>query len=236
MNPEGQLTIEGLRTGYSQVEVIHRLSLTVGPGEVVGLAGRNGAGKTTTLRAVSGLLSRWSGQVLLGVEILPAAPAVVARRGVAHVPEGRGLMPSLTVIENLRVAAFAARQELTPADLNRLVGVFPPLAALLPRVAGSLSGGQQQIVALSRGLAAKPRILMVDELSLGLAPRITGDLWEALRRLAAEGNLGVLVIDQNLRLLRKYSDRLYWLNEGISREIDLAASNTEKMLESIYFD
>jgi branched-chain amino acid transport system ATP-binding protein len=234
--PDTRLQVEDLRLGYGQIEVIHRLSLVVDPGEVVGLAGRNGAGKTTTLRGISGLLPRRGGRVTLGGTPLPAAPERIARLGVAHVPEGRALMPSLTVLDNLRVAAWAARRTLEKNDLDALIDIFPLLADLLPRTAGSLSGGQQQVVALSRGLAAKPAILMIDELSLGLAPRITGDLWRALTTLIAPKGIGLLIVDQNLRLLRTYCHRLYWLNDGLLRDIDLAAPDADQVLESIYFD
>jgi branched-chain amino acid transport system ATP-binding protein len=230
------LQVENLRLGYGQIEVVGRLSLAVAPGEIVGLAGRNGAGKTTTLRGISGILSRRGGKITLGGKPLPAAPEQVARLGIAHVPEGRALMPSLTVLENLQVAAFAARRSLEARDLDVLIEVFPPLADLLPRPAGTLSGGQQQIVAISRGLAAQPAILMVDELSLGLAPRIIGDLWRALTTAIVAKGIGVLVVDQNLRLLRRHCDRLYWLNDGVSSEVDLTAANADELLSTIYFD
>lgn len=230
------LAVEGLRVGYGPIEVIRDLSLTVAPGEIVGLAGRNGAGKTTALRAISGMLPRRAGRLRLAGRALPAAAERVARLGIAHVPEGRALMPSLSVLDNLRVAAFAARQTLDAADLARLTAIFPLLTGLLPRAAGSLSGGQQQVVALSRGLAAKASVLMIDELSLGLAPRITGELWKALVAQVATGKLGLLIVDQNLRALRSHCRRLYWLNDGTTREIDLTASDALQALESIYFD
>ena len=234
---DATLEVVGLQVSYGAVQVLRDLSLRVAPGEIVGLAGRNGAGKTTALRAISGLLPRKAGTLTLdGRRPLPAAADLVARLGVAHVPEGRALMPSLSVLDNLKVAAYAARQELTRADLDRLVGFFPLLKDLLPRTAGSLSGGQQQVVALSRGLAAKPRILMIDELSLGLAPRITGELWKALVEQVAPGGVGLLVVDQNLRLLRSHCHQLYWLNDGVARAIDLAAPDAMQALESIYFD
>jgi branched-chain amino acid transport system ATP-binding protein len=236
MPPGDALEIEGLQVSYGPVKVLRDLSLAVAPGEIVGLAGRNGAGKTTALRAISGLMPRQAGRLSLGPRPLPLAADAVARLGIAHVPEGRALMPSLSVLDNLRVAAYGARQELDAADVDRLVAFFPLLRDLLPRTAVSLSGGQQQVVALSRGLAAKPRILMVDELSLGLAPRITGDLWKALVTEVARSGVGLLVVDQNLRLLRTHCTRLYWLNDGTTRAIDLAAPGALQALESIYFD
>jgi branched-chain amino acid transport system ATP-binding protein len=233
---EARLEIAGLQVCYGPVQVLRDFSIDVAPGEIVGLAGRNGAGKTTALRAISGLLPRKGGVLKLDGRPLPAAADLVARLGVAHVPEGRALMPSLSVLDNLKVAAYAARQDLTKADLDRLVGFFPLLKELLPRTAGSLSGGQQQVVALSRGLAAKPRILMIDELSLGLAPRITAELWTTLVGQVASGGVGLLVVDQNLRLLRTYCHRLHWLNDGVASVIDLAAPDALQALESIYFD
>lgn len=236
MPPDDALTLEGLQAGYGPVQVLRDFSLSVAPGEIVGLAGRNGAGKTTALRAISGLLPRRGGRLAFAGRPLPAAADRVARLGIAQVPEGRALMPSLSVLDNLRVAAYAAGHELGEPELKRLTGFFPLLGELLARTAGSLSGGQQQVVALSRGLAAQPRILMVDELSLGLAPRITGELWRALVEEVAPSGVGLLVVDQNLRLLRTHCRRLYWLDEGVTRLIDLAAPGALQALESIYFD
>ena len=234
--PEKGLQVEGLRAGYGPVEVIRDLSLTARCGELIGLAGRNGAGKTTTLRALSGLVARRAGTVRLDGRPIAAVPSIAARSGLAHVPEGRGLMPSLTVLDNLRVAAFAARRDLTADDIAQLVAIFPLLRDLLPRIAGSLSGGQQQVVALSRVLAAKPLVLLIDELSLGLAPRITSELWRALVELAGQRDLAIVVVDQNLRLMREHCSRIYWLNEGVAREVDFGREDAEQKLQSIYFD
>ncbi|HZU18935.1 MAG TPA: ATP-binding cassette domain-containing protein, partial [Candidatus Dormibacteraeota bacterium] len=166
------LEVRGLRAGYGRTVILTGVDLEVRPGEVVGLAGRNGAGKTTTLRAISGMLPRRAGELSFDGVPLPAGPRGVARLGVVHVPEGRGMLRGLTVEENLVFGAAAVGRPHGHAERERVLAFFPALGRMLDRKAGLLSGGEQQMLAIARGLMAQPRLLMVDELSLGLAPRV----------------------------------------------------------------
>jgi branched-chain amino acid transport system ATP-binding protein len=207
------LRVHGLRVRFSGARVIDGLSLTVAPGEIVGLAGRNGAGKTTTLRAISGLAVRSGGTVELDGVRLPSRPEAVARAGVAHVPEGRGIFPDLTVDENVRLGL--ARPVPAARTLRgALEEAFPAVVRLRHQKAGRLSGGEQQMVALFRGLIGKPRVLLVDEMSLGLSPRALRTAIEALAALGRAHGIGVLVVDQNSRMLHEHCDRVHLLTDG----------------------
>jgi branched-chain amino acid transport system ATP-binding protein len=207
------LAIEDLVVGFSGARVLDGVTLAVAPGEIVGLAGRNGAGKTTTLRAVSGLAPRGAGRVLLDGVPLPARPEAVARAGVAHVPEGRGIFPDLTVEENVRLGLV---RKVPDARTLRgaLEEAFPAVVRLRAQKAGRLSGGEQQMVALFRGLIGGPRVLLVDEMSLGLSPRSLLTAIGALARLGRAHGIGVLVVDQNSRMLHEHCDRVHLLADG----------------------
>jgi branched-chain amino acid transport system ATP-binding protein len=226
------LQVRDLAVSYGAARVIERVNVDVVPGEIVGVVGPNGAGKTTTLRAISGLVARRGGEVRLGGAVLPANPEAVARAGVAHVPEGRGLIPSLTVRQNLRLAAIGAGRKLSQEDLDYAFAVFPAIERLMDRRAGFLSGGEQQMVAISRGLVARPAVLMIDELSLGLAPRIVKDMSRALQRVARERGIGIFLVDQNVRGLSHVCDRIYVLQDGVSAVADKA--DTE-LMRTVYF-
>ena len=210
------LEVAGLATGYGGMAVVHDLDLVVRRGEVVSLLGANGAGKSTTLLAISGLLPHLAGEVRVDGQLVsrrgaPAAAAALARTGVAHVPEDRGLFFDLTVAEHLRLGQPRRR---AGVDLNAVLERFPALAGLLQRRAGLLSGGEQQMLALARALISAPRLLLVDELSLGLAPIIVERLLPVLRSVADDTGTGVLVVEQHVAMVLGVSDRAYLLQRG----------------------
>ena len=208
------LRVRGLGAGYGLISVLTDVSLDIGPGEIVGLAGLNGAGKTTALRALSGVIPRSASVAMFDGRPLPPRAHVVARCGLAHVPEGRRLFGHLTVVENLRFGAVAGGRSESAARLRLVLDAFPRLVELLPRHAGHLSGGEQQMLAIARGLMADPRLLMVDELSLGLSPKAGADISRALVGFARRDGLALLLVDQNVTLLRTTCDRLYLLRDG----------------------
>lgn len=207
------LALRDVTAGYDGVPVVRGLDLTVAAGEVVALLGANGAGKTTTLLTVSGLLTRLSGNI----EILGRATRRhawhIARDGVAHVPEDRSLFFDLTAGENLRLGQRRRTRE-RRADLDDVLDLFPALRPLLERKAGLLSGGEQQMLALARALVGRPRLLMVDEMSLGLAPIIVERLLPVARTIATETGAGVLLVEQHVAMALAVADRAYVLSRG----------------------
>lgn len=230
--PSDQLSVKGLKVSYGAARVISNVNLDVASGEIVGFVGANGAGKTTTLRAISGIVPRGAGEVTVNGKALAAAPQHMAIAGVAHVPEGRGLVGSLTVEENLRLAVIAIDRRYRSADFDYAVDVFPRLKDLAGRRAGLLSGGEQQMVAIARGLLVRPRFLMIDELSLGLAPKIVHDLLTTLQSVSASESMGVLLVDQNLRALARVCHKIYSLSHGVST---LQDATSEENFRSVYF-
>ncbi|HEV8603451.1 MAG TPA: ABC transporter ATP-binding protein [Gaiellaceae bacterium] len=207
------LELEDVEARYGPVQALRGVSLSVGEGEVVAVLGGNGAGKTTTLRAVSGLVSK-SGDIRFdGRRITRASPERVARLGIAHVPEGRGIFGELSVRDNLRLGAYLRRDGFAE-DYARVRGYFPWLEERRDQQAGTLSGGEQQMLALARALMARPRLLLLDEPSLGLAPKVTREIFRIVGELNAQAGLAVLVVEQNARLALRSSSRAYVLEVG----------------------
>jgi len=207
------LRTEGLRASYGQVDVLLGIDIEVNEGEMVVILGANGAGKTTTMRAVSGTVARGGSVVFDGIEIVSESAEAIVRLGIAHVPQGRGTFADLTVEENLRIGAYI-RQDSVDSDIARWFKTFPRLGERKSQKAGSLSGGEQQMLAIARALMSRPRLLLCDEPSLGLAPLITQELFGVLKSLNQEEGLSVLLVEQNANLALKVAHRVYLLETG----------------------
>jgi branched-chain amino acid transport system ATP-binding protein len=204
------LDVEGLTAGYDDAAVVRDLDLTVASGEVVALLGANGAGKTTTLRAISGIVHPLRGRIAFaGEDLARRSPSARARLGIAHVPEGRGLFFGLTVAEHFRLGHRGER-----LDEKAAYRYFPALGELRGRRTGLLSGGEQQMLAMARALARRPRLLLLDELSLGLAPLVVERLLPVVREYAQETGCGVLLVEQHVQLALTVADRGYVLSHG----------------------
>ena len=209
------LELNDVHARYGPVKALHGVSLSVGEREVVAVLGANGAGKTTMLRAVSGTVRRTGDVVFEGRTIGRAGPEAVARLGVAHVPEGRGTFAELSVHENLRLGAYVRRDRAAVRDdVERVVGYFPVLAQRRGQAAGTLSGGEQKMLALARALMQRPRLLLLDEPSLGLAPTLVTEIYRIVRDLNEREGLAVLVVEQNANVALAASQRAYVLEAG----------------------
>ncbi|HEV2590397.1 MAG TPA: ABC transporter ATP-binding protein [Gaiellaceae bacterium] len=206
------LELQEVDARYGPVRALHGVTLTVGEGEIVALLGANGAGKTTTLRAVSGTVRR-GGTILFDGKELRGGPEAVARRGVAHVPEGRGTFSELTVWENLRLGAYTRRGSIE-ADIKESLASFPWLEERRNQQAGTLSGGEQQMLAIARAMMQRPKLLMVDEPSLGLAPLVVAEIFRNLKTYNEQQGLTVLLVEQNARNSLAVSHRAYLLETG----------------------
>lgn len=205
------LTLKGVYVGHGGAPVVKGVDVEVCSGQIVGLTGPNGGGKTSLLRAICGMAKFVTGDILVGDKnIRRQPPHKVARLGIAHVPEGRGLFTDMKVRDNLYLGAYAVGQE---PELETVLSLFPELERTLDASASALSGGEQQMVGIGRALMAKPRILLIDELSMGLAPKITQRIYETLLSVRDLGT-AILVVDSNSYELARVTDRLHWINLG----------------------
>ena len=211
-----RLEIRDLHVSYGGIRALKGIDLTVEEGQIVTLIGANGAGKSTTLRAISGLQKPQSGSILYGGEELVGLPAKeIVRRGIIHVPEGRRVFPDMTVAENLKIGAFLRKdKDGIASDMDYVYSLFPRLKERSWQPAGTLSGGEQQMLAVGRALMSRPKVLMMDEPSLGLAPLIVKDIFSIIRRVNADG-ITVLLIEQNANAALRIADYGYVLETGV---------------------
>ncbi len=208
------LEVIGLHAGYGETRVLHGLDFAVPEGGAVSLLGANGAGKTTTMRAICGMCQT-SGEIrFAGERIDGLATEVIARRGIAHVPDGRGTFAELTVSENLRLGAYTRRDREVSSDLQDLLALFPQLQQRMNQQAGTLSGGEQQMLAIARAMLLRPKLLLLDEPSFGLAPLIVRDIFAILTRIRCERGVSLLLVEQNANLALDLADTAYVLETG----------------------
>jgi branched-chain amino acid transport system ATP-binding protein len=208
------LELTDVHARYGQVRAVHGISLTVDEGEIVALLGANGAGKTTTLRAISGVVAR-DGTIVFDGSPLPRRAETTAKRGIVHVPEGRGILGDLSVLENLKMGIYLRRDRRAAArDLDEVMDELPWLRARRDQQAGTLSGGEQQMLALARARLSNPRLLLLDEPSLGLAPLVVEQFFRLVRRLNEEQGLTVLLVEQNANAALDLANRAYLLEVG----------------------
>jgi branched-chain amino acid transport system ATP-binding protein len=208
------LKVTDLDASYGVLQVLRGINFEVEAGEVVVILGANGAGKTTTLRAVCGMVNTTGSVQFDGVEVSRKDTADIVRRGLAHVPQGRGTFPELSVIDNLSLGAYVRRDNEVNADLERWMDAFPRLRERKDQIAGSLSGGEQQMLAVARAMMSRPRLLLLDEPSLGLAPLIIEDLFHHLAQLNKEMGTTMLLVEQNAELALEIANRGYVLEAG----------------------
>ena len=208
------LKATGLNARYGAIQVLRGINFEVNTGEIVVVLGANGAGKTTTLRAVCGMVTTGGSVLLEGEEVRGKDPADIVRRGVAHVPQGRGTFPELSVMDNLLVGAYVRKDKEIQADVDRWMDVFPRLRERRSQIAGSLSGGEQQMLAVARAMMSRPRLLLLDEPSLGLAPLIIEDLFRRFSDINRDTGTTMLVVEQNANLALDIASRGYVLEAG----------------------
>jgi branched-chain amino acid transport system ATP-binding protein len=229
------LTVENLVSGYGPVRVLHDISFNVEEGQTVVILGANGSGTTTTLRALSGMVANRGRITFAGRDITHTRTERIVAMGVAHVPQGRGTFDHQTVGENLRLGAYLRRDKELRADIERVYDLFPILRERRSQPAGSLSGGEQQMLAISRAIMLRPRLLLLDEPSLGLAPIITQELFRTLVRLKEETKVTVLLVEQNANLALKIADHAYVLEAGsIVVSGDAAAIGADENVRRAY--
>ena len=212
--PEPLLSVSDLVAGYGATEILRGVDLTVQPNEIVAVLGSNGAGKSTLNRVLSGVLRPWRGQIRFGDgRIERAPPADIVRRGLIHVPEGRRVFPNMTVRENIDLGAFRRARARRAQNRERVFAIFPRLAERQSQRAGTLSGGEQQMLAIGRGLMAEPKLMIMDEPSLGLSPILVEELFALIRRINADG-VSILLVEQNVIQSLELANRAYILAEG----------------------
>lgn len=212
--PEPLLAISHLHAGYGSTEILRGVDLNVHPGEIVAVLGANGAGKSTLNRTISGVTRAWRGSIrFLGETIESARPADIVARGLIHVPEGRCIFPNMTVRENLDLGAYRRGRARRGDNRSRVFAIFPRLAERLAQRAGTLSGGEQQMLAIGRGLMAEPELLILDEPSLGLSPLLVEELFALIANINARG-IAVLLVEQNVMQSLKAAQRAYILDNG----------------------
>ena len=208
------LSIQGLRAGYGKIEVLHEVALSIEQGQIVTLIGANGAGKTTLLKTISGLIRPAAGRIdFEGESIVRRPPHRIVARGLSHVPEGRAILKRMTVLDNLRMGAYVRSDAEVNRDIDSVFTRFPVLSERRDQMAGTLSGGEQQMLAIGRALVARPRLLLLDEPSLGLAPKFVTRIFLTLRELKQEGKT-ILLVEQNARQALQVADRGYVLERG----------------------
>ena len=208
------LSVNQLQVAYGQIEALHGIDLEVNEGEIVTLIGANGAGKTTTLRTISGLLKPKHGSVHFhGHDITGVKPHVITAKGISHVPEGRGIFANLTVSDNLELGAYLRKDKVTKEEYDRIFTLFPIIKERLKQNAGTLSGGEQQMLAISRALMSKPEVLLLDEPSLGLAPQLVQTIFRVIREINAEGTT-ILLVEQNAHMALVTAHRGYVMETG----------------------
>jgi branched-chain amino acid transport system ATP-binding protein len=218
------LEVRGLQVSYGGIAALKGIDFDVAEGEVVALIGANGAGKSTTLRALSALVRVQAGSVSFRGRRIDRLPAyAIVRLGICHVPEGRGVFPRLTVHENLEMGAYARRDGEIPADLRQVYALMPRLGERRRQLAGTLSGGEQQMLAVGRAIMSRPALLLLDEPSMGLAPLMVGKIFETIGAIAREG-VTILLVEQNARLALQFSRRAYVLESG---QITLAGQSAQ---------
>jgi branched-chain amino acid transport system ATP-binding protein len=208
------LEAKGLHAAYGETKVLHGIDFSVAEGGVTALLGANGAGKTTTLRAICGMVRTQGEITLAGKSIAGMATEDVVGRGVAHVPDGRGTFMELTVEENMRLGAIIRKDRQVEADFERMFGYFPRLKERFRQQAGTLSGGEQQMLAITRALLLRPRLLLLDEPSFGLAPLIVKEIFNIMRRIRDEEKVSILLVEQNASLALAFAEDAYLLETG----------------------
>jgi branched-chain amino acid transport system ATP-binding protein len=208
------LEAKGLHAAYGETKVLHGIDFLVEEGGVTALLGANGAGKTTTLRAICGMVRTQGTLVLGGEQIIGMATEDIVRRGVAHVPDGRGTFMELSVEENMRLGAYTRKDQQITADFDRMFGYFPRLKERFRQQAGTLSGGEQQMLAITRALLLRPRLLLLDEPSFGLAPLIVKEIFNIMHRIREEERVSILLVEQNASLALAFAEDAYLLETG----------------------